>query len=205
MAPEQLTDHSELASLYPDARIINENPISTQAEREKRALVSRDKNVQSLRRWAVPIGLYLSLPYVIGAVVIQHVILRIPNIAPGDIGGAMFVVFMSFFTAFGTVAATYLLLRKAASYFYARALKMWPVGGTILACVALLAPLAFEMGSNLQHDGLGYAASLALILASGIVVSVISISLWTTKLPIPAKLSSLSLLVLLALSALLFL
>jgi hypothetical protein len=194
-SPEQIGDHSDASLLYPSAKPINTNPISTPAERAEKVRATRVRVIASLRRSSVPVGFFLTLPYAAGLVVIQQVIMRISSIAPGDISGAMFIVFMSFLTALGTIAVTYLSLKRADSYFYSRALRMLPVAATVLASVALATAAAFSIAEQLPNELISYVGTLVLIFSIGIVATTLAIFIWASRLAIPAKFVGLGLVV----------
>lgn len=197
-SPEQIGDHSDVSLLYPTPKPINTNPISTPAERDEKARLSRRHAIISLRQSSIAVGFLLALPYVVGLVVVQHVIARVSLIAPGDIGGAMFIVFMSFFTALGTIAVTYLALKKADSYFYTRALRMLPIAATVLASVALATPAAFALTASLPNAFIAYLGALGVLLAVSVIATTLAIFTWTTRLAIPAKFIILGLIVIAA-------
>lgn len=198
-----LDDRTELSTLYPKAKPINQNPISTPEEIAERKQKAFEQQVRQLRRLAVQVGVYVSLPYIVGLFAIQQVVSRIAYIAPDDIGGAMSIVFASFLTTTTAVFLTYFLFKRTGDVFNAHTLKAWPVIVTILTSIISFTPRALDLTQALTAGILAYIASLGLIVLVGVVVSAVSIFLWTSKLPIPIKLLLLALIIALSLAALL--
>ena len=174
--------HPELAALYPEAKPINSNPISTPAEIADRKQKTYEKQVKLLRQDAPKIGVYVAAPYVLGLFAIQYVVMRILDIAPGDIGGAMFIVFASFFVTTLTVFIAYYLFNRASDVFNSHYLKAWPIITTIFISMVGSTPLALRLMQPIPLELLGYLASLALIMLVTIVISTCLIYIWTSKL-----------------------
>lgn len=189
IAESPIIDQSELASLYPEVKSINPNPISTPAEIAERRQKAQEKQIKTLRKSAMRIGLYVALPYVLGLFAIQKVVMTIPSLSPGNVGGAMFVVFLSFLLTTSSVFIGYFLFRSATDLFNSHLLRSWPVITTIVISIIGSTPLALDAGLLITNEWLGYLLSLVLITIASIVVTTSLIYLWTTQLHPRVKLS----------------
>lgn len=175
-------NHEDLTTLYPTPGVLNSNPISTDAEKEARRAAERQADVRKIRKNVFTIGLNIVFPFILGLFTIQHVIAQIPLLSPGDLGGAMFVVFTSFAAVIATGASAFLGLRYLTNEFYFHNLKAWPVIVTVLAWLVTGTVILQPITNSLLGGWIGYIASLLSLLVLSIIMSALLTFIWSSRL-----------------------
>lgn len=191
IAAEGVEDHSELTTNYLEAKHETLGPWMQEDERQKAFEKDRSDIIKGLRAASVPIGLFVSIPVVLGILIGQFALTSVPANDPNAMAYVIGLIFAVGIAGIITVS----LFRWVSRTFYNHSLRALPITLTILACVAFLVTPLFALGNTLIGGLAGYAAGLGGILLAGIVISVLSIFVWTMpKLSGVVKLSFLFLL-----------
>ncbi len=184
---EQLSDRSGLTTIYPHAHTEWEGvDISTRDQREAERAQEQKRMILSIRRWFIPIGLLIPLPFVLAVLLISvsAEYLRVQN---------LWIMMVPVFATVGIwLYVSYKALHAVYDIFYAHSIKATPFF-IVLASLLVLS-------INLIHGLTQYSHSTSIIITTGIVslgimaVSVILSGLllliWTTqRLPSSAKLA----------------
>ena len=185
----QLNDHSELISLYPTAKPLNPNPISTPEQIIVRRQKAHEHHVRSLRKSAFRVGVYVSLPYIVGLFTIQQIVGRIPYLSNNDIGGAMFVVFSSFLFLSSTIFGGYFLWQKTTNLMNQHGLRSWPIITATVVGVIGMTPFALRIVQLIPTGFVSYAAALGVIMLVGVIAAASLVYIWTSRISYRIKLS----------------
>lgn len=184
---EQLSDRSGLTTIYPHAHKEWEGAdISTRDQRETERAEEQLRMMLSIRRWFVPIGLLVPLPFALAVLLISisAEYLRVQN---------LWIMMVPVFAIFCLwLYVSYKALHAVYDIFYAHSIKATPFF-IVLASLLVLS-------INLVHGLTQYSHSTSVIVTTGIVslgimlVSVILSGLllliWTAqRLPSSAKLA----------------
>lgn len=178
IAAEGVSDHSDLTVFYANKKNETLGPWMQEADRQAALQADRDAVVRRLRKSAFLIGLYTSLPVVIGIVLVQFFMTHV------SLENAIPIIFLIIFGFGGYFVLTYVLFKRVGNTFHDHNLRALPITLTTLASLSFLIRPLFYL-ADLHIGGLvGYGAALVALVVVGIVISVISIFIWTAiKLP----------------------
>jgi hypothetical protein len=180
-------NHQDLTTLYPTPGALNTNPISTSSEKEARYAAERQAATRKIRKESYKIGLNITFPFLLGLFTVQHVLIRVYGIQPGDLGSAMFVVFTSFLAVIGTGEAAYLGFRYVTNAFYFHALKGWPIILTVLMSLVTATVALQPLAASIEGGWIGYILGLIGISVVGSVPAAFLTFIWSSSLPAKIK------------------
>ena len=175
IAAEGVEDHSELTTHYAEAKREELGPWMQEHERQKAFETERSDVIKGLRRSSFVIGLFMSLPVVLGILIGQFALTSVPANDPNAMAYLIGLIF-----AVGIAAAiTFSLFKWVSQTFYNHSLRALPISLAILACIAFLVTPLFSLGGSSVGGLAGYAAGLGGILLTGGIIAVLSIFVWT--------------------------
>lgn len=188
---EGVEDHSELTQHYVEAKHEVLGPWMQEHERQEALEAERFAVIKGLRKASFLIGLFMSLPVVLGILIAQFAMTSVPANDPNAMAYRIGLIF-----AVGIAALiTFSLFKWVSQTFYNHSLRALPISLTILACIAFLVTPLFELGDTYVGGLAGYAIGLGGILLAGSIIAVLSVFIWTMpKLSGIVKLSFLFLL-----------
>jgi hypothetical protein len=180
---EGVPDHSDLTTFYAEAKVENLGPWMQEKDRQKALEDERNTIQTGLRKSVILIGLSISLPVVFGILLGQF---AMTNTTIGDGVTLAFVLALLGVT----VAVTTLLLFKwVRARFQKHSVRAIPIVLTTLGSLLLVTQKVFSLTNNLIGGLVSYAAALTGLIVIGILITTITIFVWTSpKLPALVKL-----------------
>ena len=176
IAAEGVADHSELTTFYAEVKKEDLGPWMQEADRQAAMKKERDDVVAGLRKSSILVGLYVSLPVVLGLILGQLALIR------GDMNqaDAMLFAFLLLFLLAVVIGISYGLFRWVGKTFHNHTVRALPITlTTLFSLFFLIMPLFRITGTNI--GGLaGYSVALVSLLVIGNVITITSIFIWTS-------------------------
>jgi hypothetical protein len=178
-AAQGIEDHSDLTVLYAETKKEDLGPWMQEDDRQVAMEKDRREVITSLRASALRIGMYLSLPVVLGILLGQFSFYRTgPGINEAD---AMALAFVILFLFAGWAILTYNLLKRVGETFHKHTLRPLPIVLTTLLSLIFLIRPALHYSNALIGGVGGNVVALVALLITGSIISTITIFAWTTK------------------------
>ena len=168
-----IPDRSELTTFYAEAKKEELGPWMQENERQEAMAKERDKVQISLRGSALRIGLFISLPVVLGIIIGQILMSNV------DLKNAVPILFLVILGILAFLGFTYASLKWVGGEFQKHNLKALPITLTTIVSMALLIPKTFATYDMMFGGLTGYGIGLASLLGVGIVVAGISVFVWS--------------------------
>ena len=175
---EQVNDHSELASLYPNAHNAWEGTdlLSQEAREEKRAQEQLSMKL-GVRKWFAVIGLLTPLPYIIGAILfsVGVVYLKIDNLA---------VLLLPIVAAFSLwVYISFRAIKYVHNILYQHSIQAAPFVTTLILMLVFSMQALYVTMLDFYQDSLIYNSIVTsvLVLALSVAYSGILVFVWTAQ------------------------
>ena len=203
---EQISDHSELGSIYPHSHDLWEGTnLLSQEAREKKRDAEQLRISTSVRRWFAAIGLFITIPFIIFAVLISAAATFL------DVKNLGLLLIPIFFVAAFASYASYRSVKYVYNIFYSHAIRAAPFVITLLVFIALsvygllLVTQPFHTG-QIMIDVLiiSVAAIVASIIYSGILLFFWATPKFSSRAKIAAIITMFSVIVLLNALAILY-
>ena len=173
---EQVSDHSELSTLYRKARDQWDGELVSDDEREKRRQNKNDTISFGIRKKALLIGILIPLPLMLAWLIAAALLTYIT-----DENAPIFVIPMIFiFLIWGLIS--FFTYKKVFALFYMNALQAGPFIITIFTFIGFSIPIIFAITEPL-HIGLGFMAALlvnAVVVVWSVLLTFPLLYLWTT-------------------------
>jgi len=173
-AASGVEDHSDLSVFYASKKVEDLGPWMQEADRQKILQAERDKISLGLRKSIVLIGLNVSLPIILGILLIQ---LIISNTTPDKVNTLIFIVIL---LGLGLVILTIVLLKWVVDRYQKYSIRALPITLTTLLSLFLVLQKIFDLFQELVGGLIGYGLALAALVITSILISAISIFVWTS-------------------------
>lgn len=175
---EQLSDHSELSTIYPHAKNDWEGAeLISKEDREKKRNEAQIKINLSIRSMFVPIGILAVLPFVLAAilVVIAGEFLNIKNLA--------FLLLPVCIAVFLWAFISYKSYKTLYEIFYSHSMRMVPFVFTLVVMVGLTMQGHYVIALPLYSNSLiaNTAVSGLIVVAISVALSGVLLMLWTSQ------------------------
>ena len=178
IAAEGVPDHSDLTTFYAEAKVEELGPWMQEADRQKTMEDERNKIQTGLRTSVVLIGLSISLPVVFGILLGQFAMTN-TTISDG-VTLAFALAAMGFIVA----VITFLLLKWVGGRFQKHSVRALPITITTLGSLLFIIQKIFNLTNSLIGGIIGYVVALGSLVIIGIIITTITIFVWTSpKLP----------------------
>lgn len=177
IAAEGVSDHSELTTFYAEAKKEDLGPWMQEADRQAAMKKERDDVVAGLRKSSVLVGLYVSLPVVLGLILGQLALLR-GGMNQAD---AMLFAFLLLFLLAILVGITHALFKWVGKTFHNHTVRALPITLTTLLSLFFLVMPLFRLTGTYIGGPVGYSTALATLLVIGTIITIGSIFVWTSS------------------------
>lgn len=177
-AIEQVSDHSNLSALYPNAHDAWEgtNLLSQEAREQKRAAEQLSISL-SIRKWFAIIGILTPLPVILGSVLVSaaYTYLRPENMA---------LLILPVIAVVGVwLTILYKSWKKVGAIFYQHSILATPFVMTLLFMIVASLPVLYLTIDQFYGDSLllNTVASASIVLAASVAYSGILVFIWTSQ------------------------
>jgi hypothetical protein len=178
ISAEGVPDHSDLTTFYAEAKVEELGPWMQEADRQKALEADRNKIQTGLRTSVILIGLSISLPVVFGILLGQF---AMTNTTVSD---GVTLAFTLALLGVSVAVITFLLLKWVGGRFQKHSVRALPITLTTLGSLVLVVQKIFNLMNSLIGGLAGYAVAVVAVVVTGILITTISIFVWTSpKLP----------------------